>query len=152
MGNFDDCIECHSKGVNIWPHISWRSYQGLGDAYYMGKGDIEKAIKCYKLANEIVKESYVCRNLGIIESKRKNYKEAISYLLESINLKPDQPDLWFALKICYQQIGEPNNAEETLIKAYNLFPNDYKIATDYVSLLYKKMKMMKLICIYAKLF
>ena len=45
----------------------------------MGKGDIEKAIKCYKLANEIVKESYVCRNLGIIESKRKNYKEAISF-------------------------------------------------------------------------
>lgn len=92
---------------------------------YLQLGQVDKCIADYKKAIAINPSCAKCYgNMGIVETKRKNYADALTCLNKAIQLEPFKP---MALvkrgELMYEQ-GDYNAALSDLNKALNLDPNE----------------------------
>jgi len=133
----DNAIATHTKGIELEPDLAWLSYGGLADVY-LKKGLFDEAVHYYLKSKSIVPEFSVCVNLGIIEHDRKNFEKAIVYYSEALQLKEDDPEVYFALKNAYVGNNQMDKAELIIEYLFTQFPSYHKGLTAYAIMLINK--------------
>lgn len=114
-GNYEEAILAFSAAIEIDPKRP-EAYVGRGDAY-MQTGDPAKAEHDYRMAWELAPDDLdtaekltdALIDQGILE-------EAAGILEELIEKDPSNPDYYDKLADIYDQLGQPDKAEEVLQK------------------------------------
>ncbi len=84
-GDFESAISEYRKAIEIHP-VFVEAYNNIGEIYSQ-MGNTRSAIDTYRKALKIRKDQKVLLNIGVEYYNRKDYKEAIEYFLDSVNIE-----------------------------------------------------------------
>lgn len=102
------------------------------------KGDLEKAIKEFKLSLDLDPLNYnACYNLGVAYASLNKFDEAINWYKKVITLKPDDANTYYNLAICLTELNREDEAEKYYLKAIE-FKKDFVEAHANLAMYYLK--------------
>ena len=101
----------------------YKAYYNLGNIYF-NKGNIEEALKNYKLAAKYNrKNSYIFTNIGCCYLAKKNLNMARINFNKAVTLNPRNPNNYYNLAYIYKTNGKAKKAQE-LLEIYNNLMQD----------------------------
>lgn len=62
--------------------------------------------------------------LGVIELRKKNFEDSVTYLEKCVELNPKHKDAFFNLGICYENLGQTAEAISSYNRVLNIAPDD----------------------------
>jgi FkbM family methyltransferase len=84
----------------------------------------EQAIEHFSAAFLINPEPIVCVNLAVAYGRAGDFTQALTYCAEAITLDRLCKNAYVQQSALYDEMGQPNDAEDILIRALELFPGD----------------------------
>mmetsp|Transcript_19692 Transcript_19692/g.37527 ORF Transcript_19692/g.37527 Transcript_19692/m.37527 type:complete len:416 (+) Transcript_19692:40-1287(+) len=100
--------EAQRLGVEDWE--IWHN-KGLCNMYMKV---YEKAIDCFKKANQIQRHDATYMQLGKVYTLQENYKMAIELYLEALEFSPENPEILTTIGLLYLRMGENYRAFDFL--------------------------------------
>ncbi len=85
----------------------------------------------------LLPDSFSSKWLGNISLLEKNYNGAVNYLLESINLDPNDPQTYYNLSLTYSRMGKYKEALKSVNECLAISPNYSKAKKLYYQLIKK---------------
>jgi tetratricopeptide (TPR) repeat protein len=83
-GDFESAIIEYRRAIDIHPAFV-EAYNNIGEIYSQ-QGNPETAMETYMAALNIKKDQKVLLNIGVEHYNNKDYKEALDYFLDSVNI------------------------------------------------------------------
>lgn len=74
-------------------------------------------------------------NIGLVHIKREQYREAVRFCKESVDLNQTNPKAQYRLALAQRLNGEFEPAKVSILAALNLAPNDKAIRAEYKTLM-----------------
>jgi tetratricopeptide (TPR) repeat protein len=87
----------------------------------------DKAIGCFKEANDISKNEETFQQIGRTYSVQEDFKNAVATYLDALQFSNDNEDLLAAMGLLYLRLGEPAKAFNYLERALARNPGDPKV-------------------------
>jgi tetratricopeptide (TPR) repeat protein len=101
LGRNSEAVAAFNKSIQLDPSDSG-AYMGLGDVYYYGTKEYQKAINAYLKGLQYDSDNYIAAyNIGWSYNELENYNEALTWLNKVISLKP-------AYAEAYREMGYAN--------------------------------------------
>jgi len=125
----DEVVSNHPNDIVFWKNRVRLFYTlSQGDPAHE-KSYLAEALKAISKAKELAPtDAKISYNLGVLVGQRGEPQNAIKILTDTIKLKPDYRDAYFALGLFYHEVGENQKAIYTyqfILK--NLDPNDKQV-------------------------
>jgi len=116
-----DIYPDHAKARKGLDNVTKQFLNNGNNAYK--RGDLSKATSFYKKALEFDDQFYLAYfQLGVIEKKMGNSKNAIVYLNNVLKIKPEHDKSWFTLGTAYESDGNDEQAIIHYRKAIDINP------------------------------
>ena len=141
LGDIDGSIENYDKAIEMDPKndLPWH-LKGISLAR---KGDIIKALDCFKEAEKInSNRSDILMNIGSVYFSMGQIENAISYFKKAIENDKNNPLYYFQLGLVYFYIGDFEKSSKNFQKAVSL-KNDYEDAVLWLGISLEKQKDIK---------
>jgi tetratricopeptide (TPR) repeat protein len=137
-GNWKWGMKYIQVGLQIAPR-DWELHFWKGLANKYGFDDIDEAEKEFKLAFEYAQKSInkaeILNEVGLLYyGYRDNIKEALSYFEKGIGIDPNEAYCHSNRAMCLDDTGYPEKGVESIIKAFNLKPDDNAIMETMVQI------------------
>ncbi len=125
----NEVVSSHPNDVVFWKNRV-RLFYILSQADPLGeKNYLDQALKAINKAKELApSDAKISYNLGVLVGQTGNPTKAIEILKNTIKLKPDYRDAYFAIGLFYHEVGEDQKAIYTyqfILK--NIDPNDKQV-------------------------
>jgi tetratricopeptide (TPR) repeat protein len=122
-GRNNEAIATFNKAISIDAEDS-EAYMGLGDTYFYGTSDYEKAIDAYVQGLQRDPDNEVAAyNIGYSYNDRGDFQNALTYLNKAIQLKPGYVEAKAELGFAQMKLKRYNEAAITLRSAVEASPN-----------------------------
>jgi len=113
------------QNVNFWKSRT----RVLYELSVLDQSFLEEALAAIEVARQLAPtDPKIIYNAGVIYGELGKNEEAISSLVRAIEIKPDYRDVYIALAIFYEKVGQMDKAKETLELALTrVNPDDQEI-------------------------
>jgi len=133
LKNYSLAIYYYEKSLEIKPDL-YQSYNNLG-LIYSYIGDFDKAIFHLTKALEMNPEISKAHNdIATVYAKVGKFDLAIKEINTAIEINPYKADYYYNLVVIYEFLKNDKRAEELLLKAWELEPDNEKIKNKLVKL------------------
>lgn len=123
LGRNADAIRSFNRAIELAPEDGG-PYLGLGDVYFYGTGEYQKAIDAYSKGLQYEPNNDVAAyNIGYADNDIGNYNDALSWLAKAIKLKPAYYDAYVETGYAYRKLQNQAQAIAAYQKALQLKPN-----------------------------
>ncbi len=122
-GDLESAIIEYRRAIEIHPEFV-EAYNNIGEIYSQ-LGKTETAMETYREALNIRKDQKVLLNIGVEYYNSRDYKEALEYFLDSVNINRKFPEGNFYTALTYYNL-------ENLKKSEKYFKNVIKIDKKHV--------------------
>lgn len=100
-------------------------YEHAKDLYLQGK--VEESLKILKKGFEMNKtNSKLCKLLGLVAFKEKDYYSAMLGFKEYLQNKKEKSELWYFLSISYKKLGQIQDAIQAALRHEEYYPHDVR--------------------------
>ena len=134
--NIAKALAAFNTAISLDPNYG-DAYAGLAEAQLQSFNALKNVELLSPMANTITQLKKIDskhRLLSYLEAELKlnqgDYKNAVSLFSESISSQPNFIRAYIGLADSYQQLGESAKAEESLLTAYQLMPNNGLVLTE----------------------
>jgi tetratricopeptide (TPR) repeat protein len=135
QGRNDEAIRTFNKAIELDSQDSG-SYMGLGDVYFYGTKEYDKAAAVYVKGLQLEPDNQVAAyNVGYAYNDNGRYVDAIPYLQTAIRLKPDYVEARAELGFAQLKLQRYPAAINTLRAALNM-NNDFDTSHYYLGQVY----------------
>jgi tetratricopeptide (TPR) repeat protein len=125
QGRADEAFAHLERAHRILPFAArTRHLLGLGHA---ALGRANEAEACFRDALEVEPSAEISQELGILLLGQDRLEDAEEFLLEARRLMPYDVNAWYRLSECYYRQGDYEKAEDALVGAMRLAPEDRNI-------------------------
>jgi tetratricopeptide (TPR) repeat protein len=100
-----------------WLNVGMGATENLGIAL-INQGKLEEAEACFRRNLKLLAPTYF--NLGLTLFRTKRYPEALENFQRALELEPDDPEYHNLLGQTYDELGQPEEAEQSLRHAIEL--------------------------------
>jgi len=95
----------------------------------------EREVSCYGLAYQLWMKSLIearknkqerwelYNNIGECLHFLWRHQEALGFLRKAVQMKPDEPDIWNNMAVCYLYMGQPELCEQMCVEGLRIRPN-----------------------------
>lgn len=95
--------------------------------YYLNSGEYDLALeKLFKLIDKYREWGHLYYLIALAYKGNGEYREAINFLKQAIELDSNNIDIYNELGICLYAVGDLDNAIKTFSNGIKVYPNDYK--------------------------
>jgi tetratricopeptide (TPR) repeat protein len=137
-----DAIPYYEKVISMNPDVSYKLYIDVGDSYYdLGKYD--ESIKAFQNYLQHDKDNfYALSVIGEINNIKKNYEEALKFLLQCYNMEPKQKEKEINAQIgaSYCGLKQYDKAEEHFKKSLSIDPNNKYVLAQLAEMYYNEVR------------
>lgn len=127
LGRNSEAIISFNQSISLDPNDSG-AYMGLGDVYFSGTKEYQKAINAYLKGLQIDGDNHVaCYNVGWSYNELENYNEALRWLNQAARLKPEYVSTYVEIGYAYYKQHLDSQAISAYQKALQYKP-DYASA------------------------
>jgi tetratricopeptide (TPR) repeat protein len=99
-------------------------YLGIGDVYFYGTKEYEKAIDAYKRGLQLDNTKHVAAyNIGWAYNELENYTDGIKYLTQATTIKPDYASAYSEMGYAYNRLDQPTNSINAYQQALDYDPS-----------------------------
>src|SRR5882762_11934621 len=130
--DFAEAVNAYKSAIQL-DSQSVSAYTGLGDVLYLAVKQYPEAVKAYTAAVRMSGANPAPRvlyNLGWLNNDLKHYAEAIQFLKQATQLKPEDVDAFFELGFAQKQ-------QENYPAAIGSFSEAVRLKPDYGNALYQ---------------
>lgn len=111
-GNYSTALNEYQQAIQMYPYFM-EAYNNMGELYsIMGERDL--AISIYNQALDIEKNHKILLNLGVEYYNSANFKTALTYFIDSVNVKTDFLDGHYYAGLASYNLKDYKTAEEHL--------------------------------------
>jgi Bardet-Biedl syndrome 4 protein len=122
LGRHKQAIEVYDEAQRLSPE-DWEVAHNKGLCFMYLK-NYEKAVECFRLANDTQKHDVTFLQLGQVYTLQENYKAAIEVYLEALEYSPDNAEMLTTIGLLYIRLGETARAFEYLGNALSFNPRE----------------------------
>jgi len=127
--------EAVDEALALNPNLP-EAYLALGDYYYYGSRDYEKAVEQYEYVLELRPDDNEAKiQIGWIHRRQGRWEEANAILRQALELNPRHYSMLYGLGVNYAYMRQYSDAEYFFGRAISLFP-DLPTAYDRMALTY----------------
>jgi tetratricopeptide (TPR) repeat protein len=135
QGRYDDAISSFNEAISLDSEDSG-SYMGLGDVYFYGKKDYQKAIDAYLKGLNLDSDNYdAAYNVGYAYNDIGEYAEALPWLEKVLKLKPNHNEARAEVGFANMKL-QHYPAAATVLRAAIAADRDYDTAHYYLGQVY----------------
>lgn len=135
LGRNADAITALEKSIELDPEDSG-GHMGLGDVYFYGTKEYEKAIDAYLEGLRYdPNNSVAAHNVGWVYNDQGNYSEALKWLNEATRIRPGYTSAYAETGYAYMKLKRYSEATTALNRAIGL-DRDNQIAHYYLGQVY----------------
>jgi len=123
-GRNQEAITALNKAIQLDPEDS-NGYMALGDVYFYNTKEYQKAMAAYKRGLQYDSNNHVAAyNVGWVCNDLGNYSEAITWLTQATNAKPDYVYAYDELGFSYLKLKRYPEASTALRRASSINPRN----------------------------
>lgn len=123
LGRNSEAITAFNKAISLDPGDSG-GYMGLGDVYYYGTKEYQKAINAYLNGLQLDDDNYIATyNVGWSYNELGNYNEAIRWMNQTAKIKPDYYSAYVEMGYAYYKLNQDTQSINAYQKALQYKPD-----------------------------
>ncbi len=121
MGDYDAAYADYHSALDICPEDAW-ALSNLGFIHFL-RNELSQAEQVYRSAVTFDPEFLDARrNLGVVYALQKRFQEAIDEWKTGLKFHPDNATLLFYIGSAYKDLGQEEESNRWLEKAYQINP------------------------------